>query len=204
MAKDYSKIATEESVKKTTDALELNGFTVVAVDNLAAANVKVKELIPVGSEVFTATSVTLTAAGLEKELNESGNYVSARAKFGPLYGQEDKVLLMRQLSSASDYAVGSIHAVTEDGQLLVASATGSQLPNYAYGANHVIFVVGTQKIVTDLGEAFERLETYTFPLENERAKKVYGSGSVISKILLFKNDPSHRITIILVNENVGY
>ena len=205
MSKDYSQPASDESVAATKQALESNGFNVEIVDTLSAAHDKVLELIPAGSDVFTGTSVTLTKTGLDKALNESSTYASARGKFMALYGQKDKAIEMRQLGSASDYAVGSVHAITEDGQVVIASASGSQLPNYVYGANHVIWVVGSQKVTKDLTEAMDRLETYTFPLEDARALKAYGAHSLISKVLLYKKEPgAGRITIVIIKEAVGF
>ena len=199
----FAQAASDGQIDAAKKALEAKGFSVKIAENLRQAKKTVLALIPKGSEVFTATSVTLDKAGLTDELN-SDKYISVRNKFMALYGQEDKQLEMRRIGSASDYAVGSVHAVTEGGDVMVASASGSQLPNYAYGATNVIWVVGSQKIVADLDEAFERLEDYTFPLENERAKKAYGSGSSINRILLYRKDPTHRATIILVKEAVGF
>jgi hypothetical protein len=199
----FAQAASESKVKKAKDALESKGFKVKVVDNLQQAHKAVTDIIPKGSEVFTATSVTLDKAGLNDELN-SDKYDSARDKFMALYGQEDKAVEMRRLGSASDYAVGSVHAITQDGQVVIASASGSQLPNYAYGASNVVWVVGSQKIVEDLNEAFERIENYTFHLEDERAKEVYGMGSSINKVLIYRKDPTNRATVILVKEAVGF
>jgi len=69
----------------------------------------------------------------------------------------------------------------------------------------VILVVGTQKVVKDLDEAIDRIERYTFPLENERAKKAYGQGSMISKLLIVNREfQPGRITMVLVKENLGF
>ncbi len=98
-----------------------------------------------------------------------------------------------------------MHAVTEDGKLIIASATGSQLPAYAYGSPKVIWVVGTQKIVKNLDEGMKRLYEHTFPLENERAKKAYGSGSFVSKILMINKEfQKDRLNIVFVGEVVGF
>jgi hypothetical protein len=164
----YAQAAPESKIEKVADALEKNGFKVKLVDNLKQAHDAVIDLIPVKSEVFTATSATLDKAGLTDELN-SEKYVSVRDKFMPLYGQPDKELEMKRIGSASDYAVGSVHAITEDGKVLIASASGSQIPNYAYGAKNFIWVVGSQKLVKDINEALDRIESYTFHLEDERA-----------------------------------
>jgi hypothetical protein len=173
------------------------------VDSLEQAKQEVEKLIPQKAEVFTATSVTLDKAGLTDELN-SDKYTSVRGKFMALYGQPDKAVEMRRIGSGADYAVGSAHAVTQGGQVIVASASGSQLPNYAYGASNVIWVVGSQKIVKDLAEGIERIEDYTFHLEDERALQAYGANSSINKLLIYRKEPNERATIILVKEPVGF
>lgn len=202
--KDFSKLASEESISTTAAALQKNGFKVEVVDTLEQAHAKALDMIPKGAEVFTATSVTLDQAGITKEIEESGNYESVRAKFMPLYGQPDKAIEMKRIGSGSDYALGSVHAISEDGRVLVASASGSQIPNYVYGANHVIWVVGTQKIVKNLDEGFDRIKNYTFHLEDERAQKAYGAHSSLNKILVYLKETNNRVTILLVREAVGF
>lgn len=205
MTRDYSQPVSDKVIATAKKALESHNFKVEIVDNLQEARNKVLSIIPEGSEVFTGTSVTLEKTGLAEKLNESGKYVSVRDKLMPLFGQQDKVIEMHRIGSGSDYAVGSVHAITEDGQVMVASASGSQLPNYVYGANHVIWVVGTQKIVKDVNEGFDRIENYTFHLEDERALKAYGAHSLISKLLIYREERNpERVTIILVKEPVGF
>lgn len=201
--KDYSKPASQESLESTSEALKRNGFEIQIVSTLDDARQTVLEMIPKGVQVFTATSVTLDQSGLTEVLN-GVDYVSLKDAITKVDDNSNKVQQMRRLGSVSEYTVGSVHAITEDGQVIIASASGSQLPNYVYGANKVIWVVGSQKVVKDLNEAFDRIERHTFPLENERAKKVYGVESVISKLLIYRSDPQNRVTIVLVREAVGY
>ncbi len=204
MTKDYSQIASDEAILKAKSSLEVNGFTVEIVENIKDAHDRVIALIPEGSEVFTATSVTSDKAELTEELNNSGKYISIRNKIMPMRGQVDKVIEMKRLGSATDYTVGSVHAVTEDGQVVIASATGSQFPNYVYGANHVIWLVGTQKIVKDLNQALDRIESYAYKLEDARALKAYGIHSNLSKLLIYRTDPHKRVTVIFIKESVGF
>jgi len=201
--KSYGEKANEESIEKTKLALEANGFNVVVVDKPSDAKTTVLGMVERGSEVFTATSVTLTESGLADELN-GDKYVSVRNKFMALYGQQDKAKEMRQIGSVSDVALGSVHAITEEGQILVASATGSQLPNYVYGATKVIWVVGSQKIVSDMNHAFERLETHTFKLEDARALVAYGKNSSINDVFIMRKDPSNRVNIVIIREAIGF
>jgi acyl-CoA hydrolase len=116
---------------------------------------------------------------------------------------------MRKLGAAPDVALGSVHALTDDGIAVIASLTGSQLPAYASGAGKVIFVVGSQKIVKNLDEAMERLESYVVPLESARARKAYGLpdtfNSQANKILLLKGEVQPgRITFLLLEETQGF
>lgn len=204
MSKDYSKAVSDEELNKAKEALEEHGFKVKILANLEEARKEVTEIIPEGSEVFTATSRTLDQAKITEDMNDSGKYVSVRDKFMPLYGKPEKAVEMRRIGSGADYALGSVHAVTQDGQLVIASASGSQMPNYVYGASNVIWVVGAQKIVKNLDEAFDRIETYTFPLENERAKIAYGGPSSLNKLLIYRKEPYGRGTVILLKEAVGF
>jgi hypothetical protein len=199
----FAQAATEERIQKVKAALENNGFKVKVVDNLKEARDEVIGLIPGKSEVFTATSKTLDEAGLTEELN-SDKYVSVRNKFMALYGQPEKELEMKRIGAASDYALGSVHAITEDGKALIASASGSQIPNYAYGAKNFIWLVGSQKLVKDINEALDRIENYTFYLEDERAQKAYGAHSSLNKILVYRKEPAGRGTIILIREPIGF
>ena len=201
----WNKLASRERIENTMKRLEENGVKAYFVENRKEAKEKVFEIIPKNSEVMTMTSVTLDALEILNEVNESGRYVSVRKKLNSM-NRENQGREMQQLGAAPEWAIGSVHAVTEDGKIMIASNTGSQLPAYAYGAENVIFVVGAQKIVKDIDEGMKRIYEHSLILESERARKAYGvEGSSVNKILLinreFKKD---RIHLILVNEVLGY
>lgn len=201
---DFNKTASEGAVDATSRALKANGFEVTVVDTAAAAKAEVLGALPKGAEVLTVTSQTLVATGIDAAINDSGDYDAVRGKLMALMGDPSKKAEQRRLGSAPTFVVGSVHALTQDGKALIASATGSQLPAYAYGAERVIWVVGAQKIVADLDEARERLEQYVFPLENERATAAYGSGSTISRVLTYEKDTANRVHIVIVKEALGF
>ncbi len=202
--KDFGDLATQEQIDATVKALQEHGFDVSVVENGDEAKLKTLELIPEGSEVMTASSTTNNTIGLTEELNESGKYDSIKTKFSKM-DRETQGNEMRKLGAGPDYIVGSAHAVTMDGKAVIASATGSQLPGYAYGAENVIWIVSTKKIVTNLEEAFDRIEKHVFPLEDERAMKAYGSGSGINKMLIVNKEVRPgRIHIIFVKEDLGF
>ncbi|HSX31680.1 MAG TPA: LUD domain-containing protein [Candidatus Saccharimonadales bacterium] len=201
----YDTIASDEIIEKTQIALEANGMKVTIAQDRAAATAAVLDLLPKGAEVLTSTSKTLEALELTKIIDESGDYDAVRPKLNAMWGDPTKKREQRKLGAAPDYVLGSVHAITQDGVVFIVSNTGSQLPSYSYGAGNVIWVVGAQKLVTDLEDAKKRLDEYIFPLENERAKQAYGSGTQVSKILtVHKEVAPGRITIIIVKEALGF
>ena len=202
--KNWTKLAGEESINKTLAALKANGINALVVENGEAAKKKVFELLPLGAEVMTMSSVTLDSLNISKEINESGKYNSVRKKLMSM-DRKTQGLEMQKIGAAPEWAVGSVHAVTENGEVMIASNTGSQLGPYAYGASHVIWVVGTQKIVKDIDEAVDRIYEYCLPLESEKLKKLYGIPSNVSKKLtISKEIRKDRITLIFVKEVLGF
>lgn len=206
--KDWKVPASKESIERTLKALNANGIQAVPAANAAEARRKVLALLPAGAEVFTMVSVTLDSVGLAKEINEPGRFDSIRNRLAAM-NPNTQEREMRKLCAAPDFTVGSVHAVTEDGHLLIASNTGSQLPAYAYSAGKVIWVVGAQKIVKDLDEGMRRLREYVLGLETVRARKAYGLpedwNSFYSKILMFRREINPgRTHLVLVNEALGF
>jgi hypothetical protein len=200
----FGELATDKSINKAKDVLVKNGMEVLVVENGAEAKEKVLKMIPDGAEIMNMSSVTVDSIGLTKEINESGRYNSVRKKFATM-DRKTQGLEMQKLGAAPEWAVGSVHAVTEDGEVIIASATGSQLPAYAYGSSHVVWVVGAQKIVKDIDEGIERVYEYVLPLENERAMKAYGKGSSVNKKLIVNKEVMPgRITMIIVKEKLGF
>jgi len=201
----YNIIPSDEIIQKTIASLKSNGIGAMVVENGEAAKTKALELIPAQSEVMDMTSVTLETIGIAKEINESGKYNSVRNQLNSM-DRKTQNSEMQKLGAAPVYAIGSVHAVTQEGQVVIASNTGSQLPAYAYGAAKVIWVVGAQKIVEDLDAAFKRIYEYVLPLESERARKAYGvEGSNVSKLLIVSKEIApNRITIIFVKEVLGF
>ena len=201
----YTALAEDEAIERAKKALEANGFEVFVVDSATEAKAKVLELIPEGSEVMTNSSKTLDEIGVSKEINESGHYDAIRPKMMALYGDPTKKREMRKIAAAPDYALGSVHAITEQGEVIIASASGSQLGPYPYAAGKVIWVAGTHKIVADHDHGRRRIREHTFPLENERAQAAYGMGSSIHKELTIRGDSAPgRYTLILIREHIGF
>jgi len=196
--------APTEQLERAASALTANGFTVEIFDDAAAARARIKDLIPEGASVFTGASETLRLSGIEEDINTSGRYDAVKSRAGTLDRVRDLDEIWR-LMSTPDVIVGSVHAVTETGSLVVASASGSQLPGYAGGAARAIWIVGAQKVVPDLPTALRRVEDHCLPLESARVQAAYGQPSAINRLLVLNAEPNPgRGTVLLLREAIGF
>jgi acyl-CoA hydrolase len=199
----FTTLPDEHALQATVVALEEHGFSVEVVSDLDDARQAVLARIPEGSSVMTNTSVTLTETGIADAINDGGPYESARNKMFAL-DFETQVQQMKAIGGQPDYALGSVHAVTHDGTLVIASASGSQLASYAWGAANVIFVIGAQKLVPGLDAARERIYQHSLKLEDARAQAAYGQHSYVGKVLEIHQELPGRIHIVLIRQQVGF
>jgi acyl-CoA hydrolase len=199
----FATLPDEQTLAATVTALEEHGYSVEVVDDLEAARHAVLTRIPHGSSVMTNTSVTLQETGITDAVNDGGPYDSARAKMAGL-DFATQLQEMKAIGGQPDYALGSVHAITRDGTLVIASSSGSQLASYAWGASNVIFVAGVQKLVPTLEAARDRIYTHSLVLEDARAVAAYGQHSTVGKILEIHSELPGRIHIVLVCQAVGF
>jgi hypothetical protein len=199
----FTALPDDQTLQATVRALEEHGFGVDVVDDFAAAREAVLARIPKGASVMTNTSVTLQETGIASAIDDSGTYDSARTRMSTL-DFETQLQEMKAIAGQPDYALGSVHAITRDGTLVIASASGSQLASYAWGAAHVIFVVGAQKLVSDLDTARERIVEHSLKLEDARAYAAYGQNSRIGKVLEIHQEDPDRIHVVLIRQAVGF
>jgi hypothetical protein len=201
---EYTQLSSLVHLALVAEALEHNGIRTTVVQSGYEARQTVASLIPQGAEVFNNTSRTLETIGVADDIERSGRYVPLRLRLFQM-DREMQAREMRTLAASPDYVVGSVHAVTEGGSLLIASASGSQLGPIVSGAEHVIFVIGGQKIVADLESGIRRIFEYSLPLEDRRAREAYGVPSGVNNILIINQAvAAERITAILVHEALGY
>ena len=200
---EFERPADRARLERTAAALAGRGFTARIADSAKEARQLVLDAIPEGAEVHSALSETMRELGLTAEIDESGRYDAIRPRLNAL----DRVTQARErrkFGAAPDYIIGSAHAVTDDGEIIVGSGSGSQLGAYAYAAGQVILVVGHQKLVSDLDEGLRRLREYSLPREYTRMQGAGFPGSMLAKTLIIHHDRPGRITVILVPEPLGF
>lgn len=205
---NYSELPTPEVLKQTADAVTARGIKVHVMEDEAAALSLVRSLIPGGATVMTAGSVTLKQIGLE-ELLKTGTHPWRNLR-AEILAEKDPVQqsALRKQGTLAEYYLGSVQAISVTGEIVVASATGSQLSPYAYSSSNIIWIAGAQKIVPTIEEALRRTREYALPLEDQRMKNVgMKVGSFIGKLLIIEREAAYlrrNVNLILINKVLGF
>ena len=203
-APSFSDPASDDRLQRAATALREHGFAVEVLDDVATARARINELIPENSGVFTGASETLRLSGIDDDINKSGRYEAIRPRVLGMdrASQADEI---RRLVASPDFILGSVAAATETGSLVIASGSGTQLPGYAGGAAHAIWVIGAQKVVPDLSTALRRVEEHSLPLETARTQAAYGSPSAVNRLLILNAELQlGRGTVLLLREAIGF
>jgi acyl-CoA hydrolase len=198
----FARPANRAAIERAAAALRLRNFDARIVADAAEAREMVLALLPEGAEVGEGASITLDQIGVTEIVEKSGRYDAIRPRTRAM-DRATQMREIRKLGAAPDVQINSVHALTEDGRMVIASGTGSQLGPIGFGAGKVVLVVGAQKIVPDLETAYRRVEEYSYPLEDAKMQELYGARSSVSKMLVLNSDSPGRTTVILVAEPVG-
>ena len=204
---EYNKLATKEVTEKVITALGARNVEAMLVENGSEALAKVKELIPAGASIMNGASLTLEQIGFVEYLK--GGMHGWNNLHEAIVNEKDpaKTSALRKQALLSDYYLGSVHALAQTGEFVVASNTGSQLPHIVFSSPNLVFVVSTKKIVPTLPEAMKRLFEHVVPLEDKHMKEKYGVGTAPNKIVTFSGENpmlKRKVKMILVNEDLGF
>ncbi|MFC8720470.1 nuclear transport factor 2 family protein [Kitasatospora sp. NPDC057198] len=204
-ATDPAAPATEDRLQRAAAALAAHGFAVEVLDGAAAARARVRallDLLPDGASVLTTASETLRLTGIEEDADARPGALKPRLLAMDREREADE---LRRLLAAPDLVLGSANALVETGALVLASASGSQLPAHGGGAGHAVWVVGAQKLVPDLPAALRRVHEHVLPLEDARSRRAYGAPAAVNQLLVLNAPPRlARGTVLLLREAVGY
>jgi len=201
-AVEFVKPASEATLEALAERLRARNFEVVILDDGAAAKAEVLARVPEGSQVHTGKSKTLEDIGIFEEFMENEKYDFIRRRTLKM-DRKTQLDEMRKAGAAPDIMVNSAHAVTEAGQIVMTSATGSQIGPIAYGAGKLILVIGSQKVVPDLNTALRRIEDYVIPYEEDRLNVAHGVAKMNRTLILGGDHTPGRTTIILVRQPIG-
>lgn len=200
---DFEAPASEETIQRVAERIRERNIEAAVVDDGDQAREVVLERLPTGAEVHSGKSKTLQDTGIFDAIQNPGEYDALRPRYLKM-DRQTQAREIRKLISGPDFMLGSVQAISEDGVLVTASASASQLGPYASTAGKVILVVGSQKIVPDLETALRRIREYVLPWEDAQVRKIMNISSFVGKILIIEREwVDGRVTVILVRQPVG-
>jgi hypothetical protein len=203
IATDFTVPAPAAKVGRLAANLQARNYEVVVVQTSAEAKAEVLKRIPDGIQVHSGKSKTLEDIGLFDTLMGSDEYDFVRKQTLKM-DRNTQAREMVKLGATPDLMINSVQAVTEAGQLVVVSASGSQIGAISAGGAKLILVVGSQKIVPDLDAAFQRIQEHVFPYEDARLMEMLGIHTAWTRTLILERDfTPGRTTVILVKDPVG-
>jgi L-lactate utilization protein LutB len=170
-----------------------------------------KTFIKSGMSIGFGGSVTVGQIGLLDYLTNKKDVI--------LYNQYEAGITMdenierRRQGLVSDIFVTGINALTKDGKIVNADGSGNRVAAFCYGPKKVLAIVGVNKIVENLEAGFKRvMEVAAIKNIDRMNTKAIDMGkeprhnldNIANKFTWVKADDKDRITIILINEELGY
>jgi len=201
----WNVIPSDETLEKTVKAIESRGIKVIITGSAEDAMAILKKVIPEGAEVMNGSSTTLIEIGYEDYISGGRSGWKLMHTVITAENNDTKRAELRRKSVAADYFISSANAIAQTGEIVACDASGSRVGAWSFAAGHLILVVGINKIVPHLEDALNRVRQYAYPLENARARRVYGTPSMIGKCVILSHEKNEeRVLLILVKEALGY
>ena len=194
----------DAQVQRTLEALAARNFEAEVFESSAQALEALKGLIPEGAQIFTGTSETLDSIGYTDFVHHNPIYNNLHDEIDSEPDQA-KQRDLRRRATIVEYCVGSVQAISETGEIVIASASGSQIGAYAYGAKHLILVAGTQKICPSLTDAIARVRGHTVEKHDQWLAGRGRGPAPIGKLLILEHEiAAGRVQVVLIKENLGW
>ncbi|MDE2843888.1 MAG: lactate utilization protein [Chloroflexota bacterium] len=206
MATENRELASvdQAAIDRTVESLKSRNVDTVVAENGDEARQILIGMIPDGAEVFKSTSETLDTIGYSDYIREADRYRNLYTEISA-EPDRDRQRELRRLASVAEYYIGSVHAIAETGEVIVASGSGSQLGAYVYGAKYVIWVSGVQKICPSLDEALARVKGFAVDRHHEWAESQGRPAAPLGKLTVFENEQNpDRIKMVLIKESLGW
>ncbi|MEN6342753.1 MAG: lactate utilization protein [Methanospirillum sp.] len=201
----WGRVPDETTIARTVEAIERRNIRVIRAATADAARQSLLDLIPDGAEVMNGSSTTLNEMGYEQLLKENPKGWRDYHAVITAENDEQERNALRRKGVAADWFLSGVQAIAETGELVGCDKTGSRVGAWPYAAGHLVLVSGANKCVPTLDDALARCWEYALPIEQQRARRAYGTSSEIGNIVILeKAIADGRVTLILISESLGY
>ena len=186
----------------------------------------VKDLLFENAVITWGGSMSVIECGIDKILQDSKYRFMNRSREGITPEEQQECF---KASIGADFFFCSANAVTEKGELVNVDGLANRVSSIAFGPKNVIVVVGKNKVVSELNEAFLRVKKIAAPKNCVRLNKNTPCAKLGHCVSLVNNEnpdfsegcscddriccdymisamqrQKDRITVIYVDEDLGY
>ena len=196
--------------QKVINGLESRNMTGYYAADKEEALKKALELIPEGSSIAMGGAMSAHEIGLVEAVKK-GNY-----SFIDRDAAADKRAAMME-SYDADIFLASTNAITEDGVLINIDGNSNRVSMIAQGPKKVIFIVGMNKVCSDVDAAMKRARNVAAPINAQRfglqtpcsktgsCFNCKSPDTICCQILITRySRHAGRIHVILVNDTLGF
>ena len=210
---DVRKMRNEALGKRVVAALESRNMEAYYVETKEEAVQKALELIPKGSSINMGGASSVKECGLYDAVSNGDYEFYDRDK---VETPEEKAEIALKAFS-SDYFLGSVNAMSEDGVFINIDGNANRVAAYAYGPKHVLLIVGMNKIVKSQEDALHRARNEAAPINAQRfglstpcaktgpCMNCKSPDTICCQFLITRYSRHEgRIHVILVNDDLGF
>ncbi len=211
---EFVREHTRKTIDATLEALKKHGFGAKFFETRKEAADFILDAAKDCETVGIAGTHTVRALQVLPILEELGKTIYDHWKFKP---GEPEELDCRKKQMTSDLFLTSANAVTMTGEIVNKDGAGNRINAMTFGPKKVIIVMGKNKIVTDLNDALDRIETTAGPIRAASLKRKTPCASTgvcmdcesperICRItsILHRQPMLSNITVGILNEDLGY
>ncbi|MBR6909689.1 MAG: lactate utilization protein [Lachnospiraceae bacterium] len=199
--------------QKVIKGLESRNMTGYYAASKEEALKKALEIIPEGSSVTMGGAMSAYEIGLVDAI-KAGNYRFIDRENAKAPEEKRKAMLE---GYDADFFLSSANAMTDDGVLVNIDGNSNRVSMIAQGPKKVLFIIGMNKVTSDIDSAMKRARNVAAPINAQR----FGLSTPCSKLGTCMNCKSpdticcqflitrfsrhtDRIHVILVNDDLGF
>lgn len=217
----------DPQIERTLAALHSRHLNGIFAENSGKARLKILELVPRNAVVGTGDSTAVNQLGIPKALKERGTRVldgfePGGAGIDPKAAEEGHNRIVKEATICDVFLTGT-NAITQDGRLVNVDGVGNRVAGMVWGHPISVIVVGRNKIVRDLDEAFDRVRNIIAP-NHVRIRSVELGGKrrqtpcvatgecddcrstdrICNIFTIIEGKPLHTdLNVVIVNEDLG-
>lgn len=199
----FDQLPDEETLATVVSNVEERNISVTVCESGDQARSYLAEQIPQGATVMNGHSTTMEEIGFTDILSTADGFEYVGNQLDEL--EDDARFEARRNATTADVFFDGVNAIAESGELIGANALGNSVGAWPFGAESLVLIGSTNKIMPSWTDAVERLREFALPLEDARAQEVYGQGSLVGKLVSLEYERvDDRTQLVLIKDQLGF